>query len=145
MQRRKFGSNPTSVLDTDCVGPGDVYDGAGAAVTGTVDEGEGTVVGTDAGADEDAGAGAGVGDPITVMFEVTVLHPKFSKKSVISPCGNATCLIQLPMFIGHPNLSGMWLGVAPRTELKQTVFEEIELSAQNIMTSLGSGMIYITT
>lgn len=81
MKKRQFGSNPISVLETDCVGPGVVYDGDGAAVTGTVEGGGGgTVAGTDAGADEDAGAGAGVGDPTTVMFGVTVLHPRFNMK-----------------------------------------------------------------
>ena len=49
------------------------------------------------------------------------------------------------ILIAHPNLSGMWLGVAPRTELKKTLSKEIEQSAQNIITNLVSRMTYMTT
>jgi hypothetical protein len=35
-------------------------------------------------------------------------------------------------------LSGMWLDVAPRTEPKKTLFIDIELSAQNIITKVVS-------
>ena len=32
----------------------------------------------------------------------------------------ASCKVDVPILIGHLYLSGMWLGVAPRTDTKKT-------------------------
>lgn len=150
MQKRQFGSNPISVRDTDCVGPGDVNDGDGAAVTGTVEEGGGTVAGSDAGADEDAGAGAGVGDPITVMFGVTVLHPKFNMKcdQPLQQCdmpNSVTYLHRTPKFEWYVVRCGL-----KNWHHKDMCLKEIDQRARNILTILGSmikmiKVTYITT
>ena len=48
------------------------------------------------------------------------------------------CLLRLVILIKHLQLSGMWLGVAPRIDTKKTYLKETGLHAQNMITILGS-------
>ena len=50
-----------------------------------------------------------------------------------------TALIQLLFLLGPLYLSGMWLGVFPRTDTqKRCVFKRLKLQAQNMILILGS-------
>jgi hypothetical protein len=49
------------------------------------------------------------------------------------------CLIRIPIFMGHPYFNGMWLGVAPRMDMKETyVLKRLDFVFKILITILGS-------